>query len=87
MGRTLAELLDTVDPAEFALWVAAEQVLNLLPDPWAQSATVAAAIYNASPFTRSNVRPTDFIPRPPSSSPADDDEDDLAKFDRLVPLG
>lgn len=84
-GRTLRELLEVLDPEELPLWLALEETNHILPDPWVQTATIAATVCNASGRYRSTVKASDFLPT--SSAPADDDEDPLAIFDRLVPLG
>ncbi len=62
MGRTLAELAESMSADEFVEWLAFNRVFGL-PDSWGEAGTIAAACER--PWTKKGVRPRealDFIP-------------------------
>lgn len=62
MGRTLAELADSMSSAEFTEWLAYNRIFGL-PDPWGEAGTIAAAV--TRPYQKKGAKPAmplDFIP-------------------------
>jgi hypothetical protein len=62
LGRTVAELRQSMSSEELSRWLAYDQT-DLLPDPWFIGAQVCAVL--AAAFGRKGYRPKveDFIPR------------------------
>jgi len=66
LGKTLSELLESMTPREFALWV--QYYAEFPPEEPAnyRAASIQAAVYNASGNLKlgSSAKPKDFMPKP-----------------------
>lgn len=63
MGRTLAELLDSIDSHELSLWIAYDR-LEPLDDPYWRTGLICSTMANINKDKKTTAfKPDDFIPR------------------------
>lgn len=61
LGRTVRELLDSIDSKELSEWIAYDRVAGL-PDPWLQTGIGCAVMRNSLASQGRPAKPTDFMP-------------------------
>lgn len=77
MGKTVKQLQQEIDSAEFAEWIAYSNI-EPFGDDWEQAGTIAAA--GQQVWTKRKMTPEQFIPRVKTTKTVEEIQRELAQF-------